>query len=316
MKKILLFMVLLFMVMVPVIHSAQTQTISISQIVEHPSLDAMRKGFMDRLKHADVNAIYNVHIAQGNQANNIQIANQIKGEKPDLILAITTPSSQVLAQKIKDIPILFTGVTDPVAAGLVKSLKHPGSNISGMTDLSPVKRQVELIEEFIPKLKTIGTIYNAGEENSVVLTKILKDICDKKGIKVEEATIANSSAVYQAAKSLVGKCDAIYIPVDNTVVSGLEALIKVCRRNRLPLFSADTDSVKRGSVAALAIDYYSMGEQTADMAVRILHDKAETADMPVETLKKLQLYVNADAASKMGIEIPDSVRNRADKIFK
>jgi putative ABC transport system substrate-binding protein len=309
-------MVLLFMVMVPVIHSAQTQTISISQIVEHPSLDAMRKGFMDRLKHADVNAIYNVHIAQGNQANNIQIANQIKGEKPDLILAITTPSSQVLAQKIKDIPILFTGVTDPVAAGLVKSLQHPGSNISGMTDLSPVKRQVELIEKFIPKLKTIGTIYNAGEENSVVLTKILKDICEKKGIKVEEATIANSSAVYQAAKSLVGKCDAIYIPVDNTVVSGLEALIKVCRRNRLPLFSADTDSVKRGSVAALAIDYYRMGEQTADMAVRILHDKANTADMPVETLKKLQLYVNADAASKMGIEIPESVRKRADKIFK
>lgn len=316
MKKILLFMVLLFMIMVPVIHSAQTHTISISQIVEHPSLDAMRKGFMDGLKKADINAIYNVHIAQGNQANNIQIANQIHGEKPDLILSITTPSSQVLAQKVKKIPILFTGVTDPVAAGLVKSIMHPGSNVTGMTDLSPVKRQVQLIKDFLPNIKRLGTIYNAGEENSVVITTLLKKICKESGIEVEEATIANSSAVYQAAKSLVGKCDAIYIPLDNTVVSGLESLIKVCRRNKLPIFSGDTDSVKRGTVAALAIDYYRMGLQTADMAVRILRDKATPADMPVESLKNLQLYINADAAKRMGISIPAAIREKADKIIE
>lgn len=316
MKKILLFMVLLFMLMVPVIHSAQTSVISISQIVEHPSLDAMRKGFKDGLKKSGINAIYNVHIAQGNQANNIQIANQIRGEKPDLILAITTPSSQVLAQKIKKTPILFTGVTDPVSAGLVKSIDHPGANISGMTDLSPIRRQVELIREFLPGIKKIGTIYNAGEANSVVLTNILKDVCKEFGIDVEETTVANSSAVYLAAKSLVGKCDAIYIPVDNTVVSGLESLIKVCRRNHLPIFSADTDSVQRGTVAALAIDYYRMGLQTADMAVRIIRDKASIAEMKVESLKNLQLYVNETAAKKMGISIPESVREKADKIIE
>ncbi|WP_319759451.1 ABC transporter substrate-binding protein [Maridesulfovibrio sp.] len=316
MKKILLFLVLLFMVTVPVIHSAQTHTVSISQIVEHPSLDAMREGFKDRLKEAGFDIIFNEHIAQGNQATNIQIANQIKGENPDLVLAITTPSSQAVAQKIKDIPILFTGVTDPVAAGLVKSLMLPGKNITGMTDMSPVLRQVELIKEFMPEVKSIGTIYNAGEANSIVLTTLLKEICKDFGIKVEEASIANSSGVYQAAKSLVGKCDAIYIPLDNTVVSGLEAVIKVCRQNKIPLFSADTDSVQRGTVAALAVDYYRMGQQTADMAARIIGGKANPADMPVETLQNLRLFVNEKAAAQMDIKIPREVLERADKIIK
>lgn len=316
MKKILLFLVLLFMIAVPVIHSAQTYTVSISQIVEHPSLDAMREGFKNRLKEAGFDVIYNEHIAQGNQATNVQIANQIKGENPDLVLAITTPSSQAVAQKIKDIPILFTGVTDPVSAGLVESLMQPGRNITGMTDMSPVLRQVELIKEFIPEVKTIGTIYNAGEANSVVLTNLLKEICNDFGIKVEEASVANSSGVYQAAKSLVGKCEAVYIPVDNTVVSGLEAAIKVCRQNKLPIFSADTDSVKRGTVAALAVDYYRMGLQTADMAARVLSGKANPAEMPVETLQNLRLFVNEDAAAKMGISIPAQVLERADEIIK
>ncbi|NDV23571.1 ABC transporter substrate-binding protein [Desulfovibrio sp. JC022] len=316
MKKILLFLVLLFMVTVPVIHSAQTHTVSISQIVEHPSLDAMRDGFKDRLKEAGFDVIYNEHIAQGNQATNIQIANQIKGENPDLVLTITTPSSQAVAQKIKDIPVLFTGVTDPVAAGLVKSLMLPGKNISGMTDMSPVLRQVELIKEFLPEVKTIGTIYNAGEANSIVLTNLLKEICKDFGIKVEEASVANSSGVYQAAKSLVGKCDAIYIPLDNTVVSGLEAAIKVCRQNKLPIFSADTDSVKRGTVAALAVDYYRMGLQTADMAARVLGGKAKPADMPVETLQNLRLFVNEKAAARMGVKIPRQVMERADEVIK
>lgn len=316
MKKILLFMVILFMVAVPVIHSAQSYTVSITQIVEHPSLDAIRAGFKNRMKEANINVQYNVHIAQGNQANNIQIANQIKGESPDLILAITTPSAQAVAQKIKNKPILFTGVTDPVAAGLVRSLMIPGKNITGMTDMSPIMRQVELIKEFLPDVKTIGTIYNAGEANSVVLIKMLKSVCKDLGIKVEEASIANSSGVYQAAKSLVGKCDAIYIPLDNTVVSGLEAAIKVCRQNKLPIFSADTDSVKRGTIAALALDYYRMGLQTADMAIRILTKKAIPASTPVESLENLQLYINPDAAKRMGVTIPKQVLDRADNIIK
>ncbi len=230
-------------------------------------------------------------------------------------MTITTPSSQAVAQKIKDIPVLFTGVTDPVAAGLVKSLMLPGKNISGMTDMSPVLRQVELIKEFMPEIKTIGTIYNAGEANSIVLTNLLKESARIRN-QGRRSIHCQLQRCLSAAKSLVGKCEAIYIPLDNTVVSGLEAAIKVCRQNKLPIFSADTDSVERGTVAALAVDYYRMGLQTADMAARILGGKAKPADMPVETLQNLRLFVNEKAAAKMGVKIPKQVMDRADKVIK
>lgn len=290
--------------------------ISVNQIVEHPSLDAMRNGFMDILKEAGIDAEYNVHIAQGNQATNIQIASQIMGEKPDLILAITTPSSQVIARKIKNIPVVFSGVTDPVAAGLVSSLEAPGANVTGMTDMSPVDEHLALIREFVPGLKTLGVLYNSGEPNSVVLLEAMKAEAEQAGIAVEEATAINSGAVYQAAKSLVGRCDAVYVPVDNTVVSALESAVKVCSQNRLPLFTADTDSVDRGSIAALAVDYYRMGRQTGEMALRILKDGAKPAEMPVESLKNLRLHVNMKSAAAMGVTVPETVLKRADKIVE
>lgn len=291
-------------------------TVSVNQFVEHPALDAVLKGFQDQMKDDGVSVDYNVHIAQANMATTVQIANQILGEKPDLVLAIATPSAQACAQKINNIPILFTAVTDPVGAGLVKSLNEPGANVTGMTDLSPVARQVALIWEFQPDLKTIGVIYNAGEANSVTLVNLLKDVCKKNGIGVEEATVLNSSGVYQAAKSLVGRCDAVYIPTDNTVISALESAVKICDESNLPLYCADTDSVDRGAIAALAVDYYRMGRQTAQMAQRIQKEGAKVSTMPVEDLQDLKLYVNPKAADAMGVNVPDSVLARADKIVQ
>ena len=295
---------------------AAPPVVSISQIVEHPSLDAMRQGFIERLAALGVEAAINVHIAQGNPSVNVQIASQMLGEDPDLVLAITTPSAQAAAQKIKGIPVLFTGVTDPVAAGLVASLEAPGGNVTGMTDKSPVDRQLALIREILPGLKTLGVIYNAGEPNSVTQLDMLKAEAKKSGLAVVEATVTNSGGVYQAAKSLVGKCDAVYIPLDNTVVSALESAVKVCTEGRLPLFSSDNDSVGRGAVAAMALDYRRMGEQTADMAKRILVDGEKPAAMPVESLKELQMVVNATAAAAMGVTLPESVLGKADKVIK
>ncbi len=294
---------------------AKDYVIAVSQIVEHPALDAMRQGFKDELKDKGLAATYREYNAQGSMDLAIQIASQILGDKPDLVMTIATPTSQAVAQKVKDIPVLFTGVTDPVAAGLVKSLESPGANISGMTDKSPVDRQVALILEVMPKLKRLGYVYNAGEANSVVSFEQAKAECAKHGVNVVPSTIANSSEVYAAAKSLVGNCEAVFIPTDNTVVSALESLIKVCEEAKLPLFASDTDSVARGAVAALAIDYYRMGRQTGRMAERILVKGEKPAAMPVETLKDLQLYVNAKAAGRMGLTVPQAVTGRADKVF-
>ncbi len=295
---------------------AKTYVVSISQIVEHPALDAVRTGFVEGLKKNGLEATVNVHIAQGNPATNVQIASQILGEKPDLVMAIATPSAQACAQKIKDIPVLFSAVSDPKGAGLVASMQAPGGNVTGMTDMSPVDRQLELMREILPALKTLGVIYNAGEANSVSQLDLLKAECARLGIRVTEATVTNSSGVYQAAKSLAGKCDAVYIPLDNTVVSALESAIKVCTENKLPLFSSDNDSVPRGTIAAVAIDYGRMGEQTAAMAKAILADGAKPATLPVERLKDLETVVNTKAAVAMGVSIPETVLTKASKVIE
>lgn len=315
MKRFFLLAVLVAMLL-PAVVRAETYTVSVNQFVEHPALDAVLKGFQDGMKELGLDAEYNVHIAQANMGTTTQIASQILGEEPDVVLAIATPSAQACAQKIRNIPVLATAVTDFVGAGLAKDMQAPGGNVTGMTDMSPVAEQVDLIREFLPDMKSLGVIYNAGEANSVTLVNMLKDACAKHGITVEEATVANSGGVYQAAKSLVGKCQAVYIPTDNTVVAALESALKVGDETDLPIFSADNDSVERGTVASLAVDYYRMGRQTASMAKRILVDGEEPATMPVEKLENLMVYVNPKAAEAMGVAIPASVKERADKVVE
>ena len=316
MKKILL-TILALLVIATNAFAGKAYTVSVTQIVEHPALDALRNGTIDRLKEKGVDVTVNVHIAQGNAATNVQIISQIKGEAPDLVLAIATPGAQAAAQKIHDHPILFTGVTDPVSAGLVKDLQNTdGKNITGMSDFSPMDKHVELIKEIVPGVKTIGVIYNAGEPNSVVLINKLKEEAAKAGLGVEEATIANSSGVYQAAKSLVGRCDVIYVPTDNTVISAIESAVKVCTQNKLPLIAADTDTVARGAIAAVALDYYKMGLQTGDMAYKILVEGVNPGSMPIEFLNDINLHINKKSADAMGIALPDALVNRAAKVIE
>ena len=316
MKKILLIALALMAFSANAV-AANHYTVSVTQIVEHPALDGVRNGVIDRLKERGVDAKFNVHIAQGNPSINVQIVNQMMGEKPDLILAIATPGAQASAQKIKDRPILFSGVTDPVSAGLVKDLQNTGgTNITGMSDFSPIDKQVALIKEVVPSVKTIGVIYNAGEPNSVVLVTKLKEEAAKAGLGVEEATIANSSGVFQAAKSLVGRSDVIYVPTDNTAVSALESAVKVCKQNKLPLFAGDVDSVARGAIASVAVDYYKMGLQTGDMAYKILVDGVNPGSMPVEFLNDINLHVNKGSAAAMGVELSASLLERAEKVIE
>ena len=315
MKKIILAVAAILLLSTTAI--AESYTVSVTQIVEHPALDAMRNGVADRLKGKGLDVTYNVHIAQGNMATNTQIISQIMGEQPDVVLAIATPGAQAAAQKIKDRPIVFTGVTDPVTAGLVKDLQNTnGTNVTGMSDFSPMDKHVELIKEIVPNVKAIGIIYNSGEPNSVPNLKALKIEAAKVGITVEEATIANSSGVYQAAKSLVGRCDVVYVGTDNTVVSAIESAVKVCTDNKLPLIVGDVDSVARGAIAAVAVDYYKMGLQTGDMIARILMDGANAGSMPVEFLNDLNLHVNKKSAAAMGVALPEATIARAEKVIE
>jgi len=292
----------------------------ISQIVEHPALDATRKGFIDQLEEqgykSGSKAEYLYKNAQNNRAVSGQIARHLVGEKVDLILAISTPSAQDAAAATQEIPILFAAVTDPVAARLVKSLEQPGGNVSGTTDRSPVTQQLAVIREIVPKAKTIGTVFNSGEVNSVASVKDIKSEAAKLGMTVVEAPATSSSAVKMAAESLGGRVDVIHIPTDNTVVLALESVIKVCQDNKIPLFAADVESVGRGAIAALAVDYYKLGRQTGAMAARIIEGTVRVSELPVEFQKELLLHINPKQAKKMGVGLPEAVVKKASKIVE
>jgi putative ABC transport system substrate-binding protein len=174
---------------------------------------------------------------------------------------------------------------------------------------------MDMVKKFIPSLKQLGVIYNSGEANSKSSVKLLKNVGKKMGYEVVDATVAKTSEVYQAAKSLVGRVDAVFIPTDNTVVASLESVVKVCVEKNLPLFGSDVDSVKRGAVAAMGVDYYMHGRQTGAMAQRIING-ANPANISVETQKELKLYINRKYANLMEVKIPDELLNAADKIYE
>lgn len=295
------------------------RTVALTQIVEHPSLDAARHGILDELAAAGYTPGQNLKIdyqnAQGNPITAAQIARKFVGDRPDVIVTITTPSAQAVVAATRELPVVFCSVSDPLGAKLVNNLAKPGGNVTGTSDLSPIAEQLDLIRELSPDVKKLGILYNPGEANSVSLVALLKTQASGKGLQVIEATAPKSGDVLSAARQLAGKAEAIYIPLDNTVVSALEAVIKVGRDARIPVYSADTDSVGRGTVASLGFDYYDVGRQTGQQVVRILRGE-KPGDIPVERVKKLNLYVNLQAAEAMGTTIPDPVRQRAINLSK
>lgn len=310
----------LLLIASPVALTAEpSRTVALTQIVEHPSLDAARRGILDELAAAGFVAEQNLKIdyqnAQGNPATAAQIARKFVGERPDAIIAIATPSAQAVAAATRELPIVFCSVSDPLGAKLVGNLDKPGGNVTGTSDLSPIAEQLDLIRELSPDAQKLGVIYNPGETNSVSLVGLLKELAPGKGFRVVEAAAPKSSDVLSAARQLAGKVEALYIPLDNTVVSALEAVIKVGREAKIPIYSADTDSVGRGTVASLGFDYYDVGRQTGQQVARILRGE-KPGDIPVERVKKLNLFLNPQAAEAMGVKIPDAVRRRAVNLPK
>jgi len=300
---------------------AQGYTISVNQFVEHPALDAVLAGMQDYMKDNSMDVEFKVHNAQANMPTANQIAQQMIGEKSDLLVAIATPSAQACAQALKKAPtdlqrpFVFTAVTDPVSAGLVKDLRNPGGNITGVSDLLPVRKHLEMVLQYKPDIKKLGVMYNAGEANSKATVETIKALSGDMGFQVIEATAAKTADVYQAAKSLIGRTDAVFIPTDNTIISALESVLKIGVQYKLPIFAADIDSVERGAVAAMGFDYYSHGYQTGAMIEKILKG-ASPGELPVEFQEELQLQINARYSRLMGIEPPQALLDKAAKVYK
>lgn len=294
--------------------------IGITQIVEHPSLDAIREGFIAALKDNGFEDGKNIEIdyqsAQGEPTNTSTIAQKFVSDRKDLILAISTPSAQsiVKAAQGTNIPVLFSGITDPLSAKLVDNLEKPGKNVTGYSDSHPdnIQKTMEAMKELFPNAKKVGIIYNSGEVNAVVNVKEAKKALAGLGLEVVEANAANASEVKQAAESLVGRVDTIYLPIDNTVISALKAVVKVVSDNKIPLFVGETDSVRNGGFAGYGIDYKDHGYQTGLMAVKILKGEAKPGDMSVQFPKELRLGVNREAAAKQGIDL-EKLKDKLEK---
>lgn len=294
--------------------------IGISQIVEHPSLDAAREGFVAALKDNGYiegeNLKVDTQIAQGDMNNNKTIAQKFVGDKVDLILGISTPSAQSILSETTDIPVLFTAITDPIGAQLVDSFESPGGNATGTSDTHPaaISNTMKAIADFFPEAKKVGIIYNAGEQNSEVNVHHAKEAMKGLGLEAVEATISTSAEVQQAAQSLIGRADVIYIPKDNTVVSALQAVITIANDEDIPLFVGESDSVKAGGFAGYGFEYFDLGYQTGEMAIEILKNGKNPNEIPVLYPSTLGLVINAAAAKEQGIEITDAMREGATVI--
>ena len=289
----------------PVAH-AQTQpakSVAVTALVDHPALDAVRKGVEDELKAqgwvAGKNLKYQYQSAQGNAATAGQIVRKFIGDKADAIVAIATPSAQAAAAATSSVPIVFSAVTDPVAAKLVKDLKAPGGNVTGVSDRLPLAPQVDLMLKVVPTAKRVGIVYSPGEINSTILIKELKAVLAQRGMTLVSAAAPRTVDVQAATKSLVGKVDLIYSSTDNNVVSAYETMVRVATDAKLPMIAADTSSIKRGAVAALGMNYYDMGRQTGKMVVRILKGE-KPGSIAVEEGRTTMLELNAKAAREQG----------------
>ena len=277
--------------------------IGISQYVSHPSLDAAKEGFKQALADAGLKVEYDEQNAQADAATVATISNRFAGD--------ATPSAIGAAQAITDVPILFTAVTDPVSAELVASNEAPGANVTGTTDMNPVADQIALIKQVAPDAKTVGNIYSSGEVNSIVQVELAKKAAEKEGLTIVEKTVAEGNQVLQAAQTL--DVDAIYVPTDNLVVNNLESVLQVAEEQKIPVIVGETDSVKRGGLLTLGLDYHALGVQTGEMAIRILTEGANPAEMPVEFQKQAKLVINTAAAERMGITLPQSLLDKADE---
>ena len=293
----------------------KTFNIGIVQLVEHAALDDARMGTIQALADEGFVEGQNLNIdfknAQGEPATAVIISQGFVADNLDLIIAITTPAVQAAATATQDIPIVFNSVTDPQEAGVVESWEQPNTNVTGVSDLNPVKETLELILEIQPGTKNVGIIYNTGEVNSVVQADIAKSLASDLNINIVEATVTHTGEVGTAAEALVGKVDAIFLPTDNTSMTAFHSILRVTEENGIMVVGSATEFAELGAVAAIGFNYYDLGYQSGIMAAQVLKG-ANPAEMPVQLPTKVFYAINEAAAQKIGITLPQGLVDRAE----
>lgn len=316
MKRSLILIMML--VMAPFLCLADSiKNVAITAIVEHPSLDQIRDGVKDQLTasgfklNEDLNVQY--RSAQGSSATAAQIARQFVAAKPDVIVAIATPSAQATVAATKQIPVVFAGITDPVAAKLIKNWQPSHTNVTGVSDYQEIGPQIEFMKKVVPNVKSVGYIYSPSEINSTIVLKNLQNELNLQNISLVAVPAQRTADISTAANTLKGKVDLIYTTTDNNVVSAYESLVKFANENKIPLLASFPDAIERGAVAAYGMSYYDVGRQSGKLVVRVLNGE-EPGNIKPEIGQALRLVVNTDAAKKQGIVLSPEVIKSAYKV--
>ena len=287
--------------------------IGILQLVEHDALDQARKGFVDGLEELGLVDGKNIEIdyenAQGEQANCCLLSNKLINKKSDLILAIATPAAQAIANATKNIPILVTAITSPESAGLVESNEKPNSNVSGTSDLAPVKKQIALIKNLKPSVEKIGILFCSNEANSEYQANLAVKEIEKLGLKSQIFTVSQSSEVAQVVQRMVSSVDAIYTPTDNMMASTMPTISSIATAQNIPVVCGETNVVGKGAIGTYGMDYYKLGKLAARQAFEILINGKDPQNMPIEYLQDNELTLNSDIIDALEIKIPDHLKN-------
>ena len=283
--------------------------IGITQIVSHPALDSAREGFKAAFKEVGVNAEFDEKNANGETTNSNLIANNFVSSKEDLIFAIATNAAQSVSQATNDIPVVFAAITDPQSAGILKN------NVTGVSDRMDVKQQLELLKKIGPNIKNVGVIYNSSEQNSKIQVEDLKKSAKELGLNIVEKSVVQANEIPQTVDNLVREADAIYLPTDNLVVSGMNLIASEAVNARKPVVVSENSSVKEGALFTMGLDYYALGKRTGEMAIEILKGKP-VSQIPFETSKQMKLYVNSKTAQALGLDLKNPAFSGAEFVGK
>lgn len=293
--------------------------IGLIQLVDHVALDRAHQGFEDGLEEAGYkigeDVVIDFQNAQGDQSNLDTITKQFANDKKDLVCAIATQSAVQMASASSEIPIVGTAITDYEAAKLVESNDAPGGNVTGTSDMNPIADQVALMKKMVPEISKAGIIYTSAEENSRIQAELFTKECEAAGIEVKEMTISNVNEIQQAATSLTDDetIQAIYVPTDNLLASSMATLTGITNEKKIPVFTGEVGMMSGGGLATVSVDYYELGKQTAEMAVKILKGEATPDSMPVEMPANTATAINKAVVEQLGITVPEDLAEFVDE---
>ena len=303
------------------INKAQNKEVKVGvlQLLSHPALDQIYKGLEDGLAKEGYKVGDNLKIdlqnAQGDQSNLASMGQKLVSDNNDILVGITTPATLSLSNATKDKPIIMAGITYPVEAGLIKSEDKPGNNITGVSDRTPIKQQLEIMKKVLPKMKKVGILYTASEDNSVKQAQEAEKLAKELGLEVKVSSIANTNDIQQVTESLASETDAIFVPIDNTIASAMSTVVKVTDAKKIPVFPSADTMVADGGVLGIGVDQYQIGVETAKVVAKVLKGE-DTKNMPIVLANEGVIYLNEAKAKQLGIEIPNEVKEKAKVVDK